>query len=188
MVITSLNKIYITNFLEKAKSKIIIYTPWITNFGTNILKGVYAKKKDLHIDLYIRFIATDFVLGLSDLEGLNDLNRQGTKIRIFQNDLLHAKIYGIDNKEVIFGSANFTQQAFGHNYEIAFREKFSETFSELLLDWDKNFIEVTQMDINKMISEISNYKQNPDKLNELIESQDDFSKMRNSFYRLGLRQ
>lgn len=183
MVINELNKDYIKSFLAQAEHKITIYSPWISEFGTKILIDIFENQK-IDIDLYIRFKQSDFALGISDIYGLNNLKRKSFKIKYYQNNSLHAKIYIIDNKEVVFGSCNFTQNAFTDNYEIAFKEKYSSNFNELTKRW--SFQEIKQIQINQMINNVKNIKENPEKLIDFV-NDNDFKLDKHELYQLGIR-
>ena len=184
MLVTNLNKEFIENFLMNTKQSLRIYSPWISNFGSKILFDLFNASKNIKIELYFRFSIDDIALGFVDLQGFNNLKREGCDISFFDCQDLHAKIYISDKQRVLFGSCNFTEKAFSTNYEIASLIDYNEELSSMINQW--KFNPINQIQVNTMLSEVKKIpKERIEQIKENGNAIDINSKY--LFYRTGLR-
>lgn len=183
MYIKKLNREYIFNWLCEANENIVIYSPWISYFGTQILFDLFQINRELKFEIYFRFNHLDILQGFVDLIGLNDLKREGCNIKFFENKDLHAKIYIIDNKRVISGSCNFTEKGFGSNLEIAIESEFTSDFRKIIDNW--SFQQINQLQINSMLAEVKELQNKyPNSIPDIEEFNQD---LKFKIYSLGLR-
>lgn len=102
--------------LEDAKFEIVIVSPWIKRQTWNRVKGPLRKfsRRGGKLSVFMRGSESDYSLGRSDnlQEEISDLG--GETILV---DLLHAKIYMVDQNEAIITSANLTKGGMESNYE-----------------------------------------------------------------------
>jgi HKD family nuclease len=168
MFVEQLDKGFISNWLKSANDIIQIYSPWISSFGTELLFETYKIKKDIKIELYFRFDKLDIAQGLIDLQGLNDLKREGCNLHFFDSQDLHAKLYIIDKYKVLYGSCNLTEKAFSSNYEFAAVSDYSIEFDNIIKKW--SFHQINQIEINNMLLEISKLTKEISDQNSKIEN------------------
>jgi len=102
--------------LDGAEFEIVIVSPWIKRHTWNRIRGPLPKfvRKGGKLKVFMRGCESDYRLGMSD-----DLHEEvaslGGEITLVAH--LHAKIYLVDRREAIVGSANLTKGGIDDNYE-----------------------------------------------------------------------
>lgn len=94
----------------KSSNEVRIISPFITN----VLPPEELTSKN--VTIITRFNLFNFLTGVSDLNYLEALVNSGVEIWGISN--LHSKLFVFDDKQVISGSANFTNGGFRHNLEF----------------------------------------------------------------------
>lgn len=106
----------VLNALGESRQRIYIVTPFIKKQPAHRLAQIIRKNK-VDCVLISRFNCENFATGVSDIDALIELHQAGTKILALKN--LHTKLYLIDDRIVILGSANFTNGGLQGNHELS---------------------------------------------------------------------
>jgi len=111
---------------------IVISSPWFSAEGITNLGRLLPDEKVKAIngmEIWFRMNVEDHILGMADYEGLLDFAERihaqlGDRLRLYESDGLHAKVYASDRK-VLIASANLTKNGFEGNVEIGVLEALS---------------------------------------------------------------
>lgn len=106
----------IFSFFVACKKQVRIITPFISRDMAKQLADIVCKN-DIKCTLITRFKRQDFLDGVSSIHALQDLKMAGVDILALTK--LHTKLYIVDDKAVIIGSANFTAGGFKNNHELS---------------------------------------------------------------------
>ena len=186
MFIRELNKDFIASFLKDARLNIRIYSPWISEFGFNLLSEIHKSNPLINTEIHLRFEKEDIALGLTDINSLYNLKRKGYHIKFYQNKYLHAKVYIIDNTKMVFGSCNLTSKAFTENYEIGYVTEYSPDFENSISKWQ--FDEITQLEINQIKNYVSKIHNLTNQMNQQLKGDEDvIFDYKQLMYKIGIR-
>ena len=102
--------------LDAAEFEIIIVSPWIKRTTWDRIRGPLPRfiRKGGRLSVFMRGCESDYRLGMSD-DLHEDVASLGGEITLVAH--LHAKIYLVDRREAIVGSANLTKGGIEDNYE-----------------------------------------------------------------------
>lgn len=101
--------------LDQSKESIMIISPYLSLNTAEKLTNL-LKNKNIKCTVITRFDRSLFINGGSSIEALELLYKTGVEILALQN--LHTKLYVIDNKIYLTGSANFTNKGLTTNKEL----------------------------------------------------------------------
>lgn len=148
-------------YMEICEENTIIISPFIS---FNIAEKFVQIIKDKNIDCKIitRFERKAFIEKASSLEALKLLIENG--VQIFALKELHSKVYLIDLKRCLVGSANFTNKGLNKNHELLLFfdedsevEKFNSYANELIKQLDDWAITIERIQREQKI--IEGYKE-----------------------------
>ena len=88
----------------KNSQRIVIISAYVTHSAIEWLIGNISSTADVR--LLARLSPVDFLSNSSDIKALNTFLDHGFKLGMLEN--LHAKLYMLDNRRILVGSANFT--------------------------------------------------------------------------------
>src|SRR5258708_646958 len=111
-----------------------IITPFVQ---LNAVQGLVTKRLR-SLTLITRFNLDDLCAGVSSLDALEWLLKQGAAIRGIQN--LHAKAYLFDDTRAIVTSANLTTAALVRNHELGFVTTDAPLIAECRAYFDRLWI------------------------------------------------
>jgi len=117
-----------------AEHTISIVTPYFIPDETLLRALCIASRKGLRIDIYIPKRSNHLVADFVRVSYINELYGLGAEIHLFTETMLHAKLILIDNRTVIFGSANMDIRSMMLNYEIGLISD-DLIFAEALMAW-----------------------------------------------------
>lgn len=106
----------IYDFLEGAENEIVIFSPYI---NPNVLNKLLANKS-ANVSVITTWKLQDLWFGSSSLDTYT--YAKNNSIKLFVNNRIHLKVYMVDWKECVSGSANLTERGMGlsstYNYEL----------------------------------------------------------------------
>ncbi len=106
----------VLNALGESQQRIYIITPFIKKQPAHRLAQIIQQNK-VDCVLISRFNYENFATGVSDINALIELHQAGAEVLALKN--LHTKLYLIDDRIVILGSANFTNGGLQTNHELS---------------------------------------------------------------------
>lgn len=126
------------DLLADTEEEINIISPFIGKGMASLLASWLREHPAVTCNIITRFYREDFVEGVSNIYGLEELLHENANIYALIN--LHSKLYLFDSHSTIIGSANFTQGGFMSNHELCvlmddepeIAEKAQEYFFDLL--------------------------------------------------------
>lgn len=101
--------------LNHSKDSIVIISPFISMCTAEKLVKI-LKENNVKCTVITRFDRSLFVNGSSSIEALKLLKQESVEILALKN--LHSKLYVLDEKICIAGSANFTKKGLTENKEL----------------------------------------------------------------------
>lgn len=137
-----------------AKKSIMIISPYIkTKIANQIIELIGDKQLDLK--LLTLSPGEEYITGATDVDAIIAFKNHGFEIRMLPS--LHAKVYLIDEKILLLGSANFTNNGFGlakrPNKEILFEKKVKNIEIDTIINELWNHEEVISIDRYKGFEE-----------------------------------
>lgn len=107
-------------FVRTADSTLVVVAPFIK---APQLDGLLASVPEgVRVQVTTRWRPEEIANGVSDLEALEVCRRHGAELRLV--DRLHAKLFVVDDRDAMLGSANVTARGLGvstgHNLEVLF--------------------------------------------------------------------
>ncbi|WP_028988089.1 phospholipase D-like domain-containing protein [Thermicanus aegyptius] len=173
--------------ITKAKKSIIIISPYITLLAVDNLLSAITTKHLEKIVVTLPF-GTEYLTGAVELEALKQLQKSGFKLKSLE--LLHSKIYVIDNKIAYIGSANFTGKGWGlienSNIEVMARVQLSEVdVNEIKATYLNRCNSLELEELEQLISEGStlrlSFEQIKEKLNDFIREKVGLAEIKNKY-------
>lgn len=159
------------DLMNDTLEEINIISPFIGRRTANLLADWLINHPAVECNVITRFYREDFIEGVSNIYGLEELLH--AKANIFALINLHSKLYLFDSHSTIIGSANFTQGGFVSNHEISvlmddepeIAEKAQEYFFDLLeqiqSQGDKGVVTQEWIDEEKKhVPELAAYQKN----------------------------
>jgi hypothetical protein len=139
------------NFFKNISQRNTKHFKFITPFiQLNTIKDI-INKRSLNFNLITRFNLNDFYNGVSNLDALEYLIKNGGTVKGIKN--LHSKLYLFDSKEAILSSANLTQAALLRNYEFGMHTVNPEAISVMEQYFDNLWSQIpTSLKINQINS------------------------------------
>ncbi|MFZ0245585.1 phospholipase D family protein [Candidatus Binatus sp.] len=99
------------------------------------LKRFLGRRRFEVLQVITRFNQIDFASGVSDIEALRILLKEGATVRGVRN--LHAKLYLFGSDRAIVASTNLTQAAFDRNHELGFVSDEASIITECTTYFEK---------------------------------------------------
>ncbi|WP_027093225.1 MULTISPECIES: phospholipase D-like domain-containing protein [Cohnella] len=173
--------------ITKAKKSIIIISPYITSLAVDSLLSAITTKRLEKIVVTLPF-GTEYLTGAVELEALKQLQKSGFKLKSL--NLLHSKIYVIDNKIAYIGSANFTGKGWGlienSNIEVMARVQLSEVdVDEIKATYLNRCNSLELEELEQLISDGStlrlSFEQIQEKLNDFIREKVGLAEIKNKY-------
>jgi hypothetical protein len=96
-------------FFTGARSSVVLAAPFIKVAPLERLLNAIARC--VRIDVFTRWLPDEVAAGVSDVEIFDVVKARGASLHLLNN--LHAKLFVIDNREIMMGSANVTVAALG---------------------------------------------------------------------------
>lgn len=115
-LLTYNHKEKLTEAFERSHQEIDIVSPFLTEDTANYLSKL-IKKKHLSATFITRFDHEAFVKGANSVKGLAGMLHAGVELLALLD--LHTKLYLIDGKTAVLGSANFTAGGMSKNIELS---------------------------------------------------------------------
>ena len=116
-LVTNDHELRLQEIFSSVEKEFYIVSPFI---GLPIVKqlcSMLEENPEVQCELITRFSREDFINGASNLYALQELLQKGVSISALQD--LHTKLYIIDKKTAMLGSANFTSGGFKLNHELS---------------------------------------------------------------------
>lgn len=154
---------------SQAKTQVVIISAYITDAAVSwVLKEI---PKNVKVCVIARLAPQDIASGASTFQAIQELLNNQHEIRLLNN--LHAKIYLIDNKDILLGSANLTNNGlklFGKgNIEASIKTTATPDILEFINNVRIKSTEITFDILEKMQNEIKTNKLQ----NELLQWSDE---------------
>ena len=140
------------DLFKSANKEVNIISPFITGNPSALLINALESNSEMHCSIITRFYRSDFINGASQLSALRSLVSAGAEVYAVNG--LHTKLYLLDRKAALIGSANFTSGGFRSNIELS-----------LMLENEDALLQELQTYYTDMIAHIKeagNYKLTPD--------------------------
>ena len=119
------------DLVSLSTTKIRLCAPYVKN---EIIQEIYSlKKQDVSVDYISNFSLPNFYKKSSDIEAFDSIARRND--RMFNCQLLHAKLYIFDDKKAIVTSANLTSSGFKRNIEYGVYLEEPGMVNQSLLDY-----------------------------------------------------
>jgi len=145
----------LTDLVNNAKHKLIICTPFYKGKAIEALATLAGK--DISLILIIKISPSDWAKKVADpeklMELLDFLSKKNTRIKIYENNRLHAKIFVADKAKALIGSMNLTRGGFEGNLEVllGFDDHLSEILSFCKTELIDKSSEVEISDLRKWV-------------------------------------
>lgn len=118
------------DLFKSANKEVNIISPFITGNPSALLINALESNPEMHCSIITRFYRADFINGVSQLSALRSLVSAGAEVYAVNG--LHTKLYLLDRKAALIGSANFTSGGFKSNIELSLMlENENALFQEL---------------------------------------------------------
>lgn len=174
----------LSNSISQAKIEVVIISAYITDTAISwILKEIPINVK---VCVIARLAPQDMASGASTFKAIQELLDNQHEIRLLNN--LHAKIYLIDNKNILIGSANLTNNGlklFGKgNIEASIKTTVTPEMIEFINNVRIKSIEITSDILEKMKNEIKVNKSQ----NELLQWGDETIKLASDLWTIDMLQ
>lgn len=119
------------DLVSLSKTKIRLCAPYVKN---EIIQNIYSlKKRNVSVDYISNFSLPNFYKKSSDIEAFDSISSRNDKM--FNCQLLHAKLYIFDDKKTIITSANLTSSGFKRNIEYGVYIDEPELVNKSLIDY-----------------------------------------------------
>jgi HKD family nuclease len=105
------------NTLQKSKNEVIVSSPFINKQGADIFLSAIAGKPDIDVKIITNLSVKNIVADITQPDALLTICKNIKKISIVSLARLHAKVYIVDESEVIVTSANLTSGGLIGNFE-----------------------------------------------------------------------
>ena len=105
--------------LNRAEKSIWVVTPYFVPDDALSASLVLAARMGCHVHVVIPEKSNHPLVDLAGRSYISDLLRSGVRFYFYQPGMLHAKLFVIDRKIAVVGSANMDIRSFQLNFEIA---------------------------------------------------------------------
>jgi hypothetical protein len=114
---------HLGSLLKSAKSNCTVFSPFFSREGLKLIDA--SVRSSVSVTMWTRLSLREWASGVTDPPALQSLldRLKNTKrpVKLFANQLLHAKAYFADNATGLVGSANLTKGGFDNNVELIVR-------------------------------------------------------------------
>jgi len=135
--------------IENAEKSITIMTPYFVPDRTLFRLLVNAAQKNIEVKVIIPRRSDHRLLDFARRWYLRKLKEAGAKILFYKSGVLHAKLFLVDEKTTVIGSANLDMRSFFFNYEIA-----ASITNEESVDNIEDFIHSIELDCSPYSEDI----------------------------------
>ncbi|TFG30970.1 hypothetical protein EU527_13695 [Candidatus Thorarchaeota archaeon] len=136
----------LVGMLERAEYQILIASPWVYGID-DIIKKLTDLKKERNVLVKIIVRRPEPGEDREHRETVRGLQKRGFIVET--NDLLHAKMVLVDNKEVYIGSANLVKKSIEQNLEVGILTSDTGAVSKALEYFEEAFQKAFDMRFEK---------------------------------------
>lgn len=136
----------LVGMLEKAENIVLIASPWVYGID-DIIKKLTDLKRERNVTVKIIVRRPEPDEDREHRETVRGLQKRGFIVET--NDLLHAKMILVDNKEVYIGSANLVKKSIEQNLEVGILTSDSGAVSKALEYFEDAFQKAFDMRFEK---------------------------------------
>jgi hypothetical protein len=126
---------HLGSLLKSAKANCTVFSPFFSKEGLTLIDA--SVHSSVSVTMWTRLSLREWASGVTDppaLQSLLDrLKNTSRPVKLFANQILHAKAYFADKSAALVGSANLTRGGFDTNVELMVRVEGAEASNALSL-------------------------------------------------------
>lgn len=132
--------------IQKAEKEIFIETPYFLP-GSNLRKALMeASKRGVRVNVIIPKKSDIHILDVLSGKYMGELAREKVNIYFFLPQNLHSKLFMVDRKYFMIGSANFDYRSFRYQHEICLLGEHKSLNRQLILHFQQSIRDAESFD------------------------------------------